>query len=244
MYIILDDNNTTDAHVEDNIVDDNEISKINLKLGRLENVIFSLQDKVAELEEEINTLKNEQTMLAVKSKASSVEPMGKPEFDTETGAQVFEYVWVIEDFENLNETYEEDDVLRSPRFYIGPRSYRMFMATYPIGRSSQPAILLEFVNIYGGIARGAYDDVLTWPFNLRYDLILLDQTNVNPNHVEVAIWPGKTCTREEMWEETILDRYQSTNACGMPTLIEKDQLRKGNYIKDGKLMFKMKVYFN
>ena len=185
-------------------------------------------------------------MLAVKSKPSSLAPMGTSEFDTVTGAQVFEYIWVIDDANNLTETYEEDDRLSSPRFYIGPRSYRMFMSTYPVGQSSRPAAYLDWVNIYGGVARGAYDDVLTWPFSLRFDLILLDQTEVNPQNIETTTWPGISCDDEDLWDETLIDRYQGWEpwGCGNPLLVEKAELTKRNYIKDDKMMFKMKVFFN
>ena len=218
----------------------NEIEKykINQKLDRLENVIFSLQDKVAELNEEMQALKKKQTMLAVKSKASSEDPMGVDEFDTVTGTYVFEYVWVIDYLDYTNGTYENDDHLKSPRYYIGPRSYRMYMLTYP-GDWVNP----DWVNIWGGIARGAYDDNLTWPFSLRFDLILLDQTQENPKHVAVTIWPGVTCNPER-WEFTVKDRYQTENGCGNPYIIKKEQLKNRNYLKDGKIMFKMRVYLN
>ena len=225
-----------------------DVEAVTNRLIRMGYEIVSLQDKVAALENTINHIKKQQTMIQVKSKPSSLESMGTPEFSVETGGTVFEYVWVIDNYENFTDLYQEDDYITSPRFYIGPRSYRMFMSMYPIGSSTKSAGFLEYLNIFAGVARGAYDDIQTWPFSLRYDLILLDQSEDDHENLSVTVWPGFSCGgslgEDRLYGESILDRYQSNSACGTWTLVERETLNTRNYLKDGKLMIKIKVYFN
>ena len=144
------------------------------------------------------------------------------------------------------ENHSLGEELISKRFYIAPGSYRMFLSTYPAGDANDDESYLKFINIYAGLARGVYDDSLSWPFVLKFQLILVDQTDVNPVDADVGIDPRRICLDEnggisETFTKPITP-FNDGNGCGTKTLIERDEIFNQHYIKDKHILFRLKVF--
>ncbi|CAG0880116.1 unnamed protein product [Darwinula stevensoni] len=211
----------------------------------LQNLEKGLQDLTRRLEglesrfEALEAMKDE-TARAL----SSGEFDNLVDFDVATGKRVFVYDWKIP-METL-ENYTLGEKLYSERFYIALNGYRMFMFMYPTGDASRPSVFLSYVNVYAGIARGVYDNYLLWPFVHKFHLILLDQTeDGDPVNIEYAADPRTTCKDDgEIGEIFKKPTAPFGGGCGSSAFVQRSELFTRNYIKDGHITLRLKVFLD
>ncbi|CAG0899700.1 unnamed protein product [Darwinula stevensoni] len=144
------------------------------------------------------------------------------------------------------ENYTLGDQYTSKRFYISPGGYRMFLTMYPTGEATESSVLLQYVNIFAGIARGVNDNYLSWPFVLKYQLILLDQTEDDPVDVEYAVDPRRSCLQSggnvgHAFTKPVTP-FNGGLKCGTRILMKREEIFTRNYIKDNHLVFRLKVF--
>ena len=63
--------------------------------------------------------------------------------------------------ERFTKYREGDDKWYSPPFYSGPRGYKMRLKVYANGHCNA---IGSHVSVYAQIIKGAYDDMLVWPY--------------------------------------------------------------------------------
>ena len=124
---------------------------------------LSLASTVLKLQEEVKqlSLTLEQQQEQQKALTSTLYPCSG------------QFTWKLEDIRQKVKQAQSgeplDSVLYSPPFFSHEAGYKLCLCVYPAGDNNQ-----DYLSIYFVIMRGAYDDILPWPFQNRIHLSLLN----------------------------------------------------------------------
>ncbi|CAH1732918.1 unnamed protein product [Aphis gossypii] len=107
---------------------------------------------------------------------------GRPRAPT---TAAFVYYWRVDAFWRLS-FGAADGLVRSPPFYVSPRSYRISLSVHS-------DVVARTVRVAAVPAAGEYDAQLRWPFAHRLRLSVLDQTDFEPEDIVSRIWDDVRC---------------------------------------------------
>ena len=119
---------------------------------------------------------------------------------------------------------EETSSLYSPPFYTSCHGYKVCLRVYPNGDGEGK---WSHFSAFFCIMRGQYDSKLTWPFNMKVTIKLIDQKN-GTQHITQSFIPEPQLTS---FKKPVDERNVS---CGFPQFIPLNELKESQrYIADG-----------
>ena len=118
----------------------------------------------------------------------------------------------------------------SQPFYTSPCGYKMCARLYLDGDGvgKHTHLSLFFV-----VMRGEYDSLLSWPFNQKVTLVLIDQ--IGGRHIVDAFRPDP---RSSSFQRP---KSEMNVASGCPLFVPLDRLESDNYVKDDTMFIKIVV---
>ncbi|XP_076367000.1 uncharacterized protein LOC143255362 isoform X2 [Tachypleus tridentatus] len=89
------------------------------------------------------------------------------------GSLVAEFDWKIRNIDEHIIKADREQFLDSDKFYLSNNRYRMMLRLYPEKTAG-------FIGLYAVLTKGIYDEDLEWPFNYKYQLTIVDQSEKCP----------------------------------------------------------------
>ena len=130
----------------------------------------------------------------------------------------------------------ENHIFFSPSFYTSPQGYHMKMRVDTNGNGASKG---RHISVYAMVLDGKYDDDITWPFQGKVNVDLLNQLE-NKNHFTRNILSDRN--------EDIYNIHLRPGGCGVgtQTFIPHSQLghnpdKNTQYLKDDTLYFRVSV---
>ena len=133
----------------------------------------------------------------------------------------------------------EDQTFYSPSFYTSPQGYHMKMRVDPNGCGASKG---THISVYAKVLDGKYDDDITWPFQGKVTLDLLNQLE-NTNHYTRNILSGGPGNEDKY------NKHMRPGGTGLGTrtFIPHSQLGRNpakntQYLKDDTLYFRVSIH--
>ncbi|XP_064469138.1 uncharacterized protein LOC135383719 [Ornithodoros turicata] len=151
-------------------------------------------------------------------------------------AVVAEYDWLVRNVfaKIMQAKHSSLQYFDSDKFYLSNSGYRVMLRLYPEKAQG-------YVGLYVVLIRGAYDNVLEWPFRQKYELVLVDQSGAKADLVKVT----EATSGEDGCPDIALKKPTHDLAdwsCGESRMISHSALRNGRYVKDGTLRVRFRTY--
>lgn len=103
---------------------------------------------------------------------------------------VAEYEWKVKDIHRLLHTSlsTHRDTIKGPEFYTGQPGYKVRLSV-SAGKIN-PVDKLPYLGVWFALMPGKFDDVVEWPFQYKFNLTLVDQSNRrDPEHIHLSMNP-------------------------------------------------------
>lgn len=143
------------------------------------------------------------------------------------------FLWKIDEFERrFRESVEGKTIsIYSPPFYTSRYGYKLCARAYlngdgPMGKG-------KYMSLFIVVMRGEYDGLLSWPFQQKITMKLLDQERIS--HVTETFRPDPNSSSFQR------PRSDMNIASGCPTFCSHHLLRSRGYIRDDSIFIKVIV---
>ncbi|KAH9489435.1 TNF receptor-associated factor 3 [Bulinus truncatus] len=211
------------------------------KYQQFEQLYTNLNTEMQQLQESINSIKTQIQQITTIERQVSSQEIRMAEMDLrfqmlETASYDGKLVWKIRDFSHRKRDAVQGRTvsLYSQPFYTGRFGYKMCARVYlngdGIGRGTH-------LSLYFVVMKGEYDALLSWPFQNRVSLILLDQS-LEKRHLKDEFFPDPNSTsfRRPMSAEMNV-------ASGCPLFVAHTVLDNpaNHYVKDDTLFIKTEM---
>ena len=143
------------------------------------------------------------------------------------------FLWKIDEFDRRFRESVEGKTLSiySPPFYTARYGYKLCARAYlngdgPMGKG-------KYISLFVVVMRGEYDGLLSWPFQQKITMKLLDQERVS--HVTETFRPDPNSSSFQR------PRSEMNIASGCPTFCSHHLLRSRGYVRDDTIFIKIIV---
>lgn len=170
-------------------------NNVTVSTTELENVVDEEEDKgdyKYEAEEEVN--------YEYSSRDPEVSKYNSTVHTDVIGSRVFIYYWRVNGVKNMLTNWNQHWSLRSPSFYVN-NSYKMYLKIFPKQYGNN-----TYVHV--GLTKGDFDDKLAWPFRLKHQVSIIDQSNFVGTGIDITsrIWdPTQLCSATN-WQKPVVNR--------------------------------------
>ena len=143
------------------------------------------------------------------------------------------FLWKIDDFQRrFRESVEGKTIsIYSPPFYTARYGYKLCARAYLNGDG--PMAKGNSISLFVVLMRGEYDGLLSWPFQQKITIKLLDQERIS--HVTETFRPDPNSSSFQR------PRSEMNIASGCPLFCPHSQLRSRGYIRDDTMFIKVVV---
>ncbi|KAK3735480.1 hypothetical protein QZH41_020535 [Actinostola sp. cb2023] len=151
---------------------------------------------------------------------------------------LFSFIWKVEDFSQQQQNAKQEDrdiKLYSEPFHSHKYGYRLKLRLDPNGQRNGKG---THVSVYLIVMRSEYDAILTWPFDWKIKLILLDQKPDNSlrKNIEKGFTPDSTNLGHFKRPTT-----DENLGLGYGTFVSHETLATENYVVDGTLFLQLEA---
>lgn len=179
--------------------------------------------------------KEDEEQVVYSSRDSEISKYNSTVLLDAAGNRVFIYYWRIHRIENMLTNWYQHWSLRSPSFYVN-NSYKMYLKIFPKQHGDN-----TYVHV--GLTRGDYDEKLAWPFSLKHQVSIIDQTSIvgMADDITSRVWdPTQLCSATN-WQKPVVhrDNYECVGL-GFP----HSTLRSRNYILRDTILIKLTVFLS
>lgn len=145
------------------------------------------------------------------------------------------YIWRLKDFSVLLRNQEAGlpVVEHSPGFYTGRPGYKLCLRLHLQSPNAQRCS--NFISLFVHTMQGAYDGLLTWPFQGTIRLAILDQGPEGQHHIEVM----ETKPDLQAFQKPTIIR--NPKGFGYVTFLHLNHLKERAYVKDDVLLIRCEV---
>lgn len=145
------------------------------------------------------------------------------------------FIWRLKDFSVLLRNQEAGlpVVEHSPAFYTGRPGYKLCLRLHLQSPNAQRCS--NFISLFVHTMQGAFDGLLTWPFQGTIRLAILDQGPDGQHHVEVM----ETKPDLQAFQKPTIIR--NPKGFGYVTFLHLQQLNQRAYVKDDILLIRCEV---
>ncbi|XP_011608205.2 TNF receptor-associated factor 6 [Takifugu rubripes] len=145
------------------------------------------------------------------------------------------FIWRLKDFSVLLRNQEAGlpVVEHSPAFYTGRPGYKLCLRLHLQSPNAQRCS--NFISLFVHTMQGAFDGLLTWPFQGTIRLAILDQGPEGQHHVEVM----ETKPDLQAFQKPTIIR--NPKGFGYVTFLHLQQLNQRAYVKDDILLIRCEV---
>ena len=142
------------------------------------------------------------------------------------------YVWKISNFQAVHERAisGEQESLLSEAFYLSKNGYKLRIKLLPNGGCADPEqnkiIRGNYLSVFIKVIPGEYDSILTWPFDKKIRISLIDQevnkeNRVNAIKIVYFQYDSRPCPQTE-----------PENGYGFGNFIHHNDLQTRKYLKN------------
>ena len=163
-----------------------------------------------------------------------------------TTGQVCTFFWRIKNWPNVLQDAKNHkcEIIYSESFYTGYPGYKLRLVFKPNNTGGSHEF---YVGVYLQVMKGEYDDLLEWPFPLKFNLSIVDQqpnsTAANITHiVDASVWHANTTTVELALKKPTAETNEKGFGCPQFTTHHSLQTRKYIRTEDKSLLIKAEVY--
>ena len=146
--------------------------------GKLEEKVNALQLKQEELDKERITLKEQVTELTAKNVALDAKVAAQEKEVSVLRSESSKFVWKINGFNEILQRAmdgTEHEIYSKP-FFTGKTGYKLSVCIQPDGNQSQRN---RYLSVHLRYMKGAYDNILDWPFHYKVTFTLIDQQDMS-----------------------------------------------------------------
>lgn len=143
------------------------------------------------------------------------------------------FLWKIDDFQRrFRESVDGKTIsIYSPPFYTARYGYKLCARAYLNGDG--PMAKGKYISLFIVLMRGEYDGLLSWPFQQKITMKLLDQERIS--HVTETFRPDPNSSSFQR------PRSEMNIASGCPMFCSHSQLRSRGYVRDDTMFIKIIV---
>lgn len=143
------------------------------------------------------------------------------------------FLWKIDEFQRrFRESVDGKTIsIYSPPFYTARYGYKLCARAYLNGDG--PMAKGKYISLFIVLMRGEYDGLLSWPFQQKITMKLLDQERIT--HVTETFRPDPNSSSFQR------PRSEMNIASGCPLFCSHGQLRSRGYIRDDTMFIKIVV---
>ena len=146
------------------------------------------------------------------------------------------FVWRIPNFEKLLQESRRGCSLEifSDPLYTSPQGYKMIMEVNPNGWANAKG---SHLSLFIHLMKGEYDSILSWPFQHKIKITLIDQHEEEGNRQDVSMFIAP---------HPLSDSFQRpvkevNPALGFPKFVSHADLQTRRYIVDKTIFIKIEV---
>ncbi|XP_053721885.1 TNF receptor-associated factor 6 [Synchiropus splendidus] len=145
------------------------------------------------------------------------------------------FIWPLKSFSALlrNQEAGHPVVEHSPGFYTGHPGYKLCLRLH-LQTPNAPRCS-NFISLFVHTMQGAFDGLLTWPFQGTIRLAILDQGPEGQHHMEVME------TNPELQAFRKPTMYRNNKGFGYVTFLNLHQLSQRAFVKDDTLLIRCEV---
>lgn len=175
-----------------------------------------------------------QTELRSQSSKPNAVQIKQENYTTHTdnmGITMFSYYWTVDSIGIITSYRDHRVTLRSPSFYVD-RGYRMYIKLFPHQHGGN-------MYIHVGLTHGEHDETVSWPFALRHQVTVVDQTAWDRRDMTSRVWdPISLCTPHH-WQRPAI--HKDNDEC-IGFGFNRRLIYSRNYIVDDSMLIKLDVY--
>lgn len=150
------------------------------------------------------------------------------------------FVWTVNNWAQvLRDAKEGKQVtIYSYPFYTGyrARGYTLCLTAYPNGHGSGSG---EYLSLYLCLMRGPYDELLTWPFQYKYTISLIDQ-QLDGTDVSHQLDPAQM--NEKDLQCFAKPTSQVNPAGGWGRFVSHRRLETRSYVKNDRILLELEMH--
>ncbi|XP_050035243.1 uncharacterized protein [Dermacentor andersoni] len=163
-----------------------------------------------------------------------IEPPNMARLVFRDDSVVAEYDWLVP---NIKEKVAQAKLgnaqfADSDKFYLTNGGYRVMLRLYPEKASG-------YVGLYVVFTRGAYDDVLEWPFTHKYEMVIADQKDDSSADIVHTTFAASGCPDIALQKPA---QELAEWSCGESRMASHAALLNGGYVRDGAIRVRFRVF--
>ena len=146
-------------------------------------------------------------------------------------------VWKVPDFEKLQQEAKRGKVetISSEPFYTWPQGYKMKMKIYRNGHGDAKG---SHLSIFAYIMKGEYDSILSWPFEQKIKITLIDQQQEEGKRKDCS----QSITPDPSWKHFQRPVKEMNIGVGKAEkFVSHEVLQTRRYIVDDTIFLKIEV---
>ncbi|XP_037279662.2 uncharacterized protein LOC119172610 [Rhipicephalus microplus] len=163
-----------------------------------------------------------------------IEPPNMARLVFRDDSVVAEYDWLVPDIKEkvAQAKLGNAQFVDSDKFYLTNGGYRVMLRLYPEKASG-------YVGLYVVFTRGAYDDVLEWPFTHKYEMVIVDQKEDSSTDIVHTTFAASGCPDIALQKPT---QELAEWSCGESRMASHAALLNGGYVRDGAIRVRFRVF--
>ncbi|KAL1481931.1 hypothetical protein MTO96_015246 [Rhipicephalus appendiculatus] len=163
-----------------------------------------------------------------------IEPPNMARLVFRDDSVVAEYDWLVPDIKEkvVQAKLGNAQFVDSDKFYLTNGGYRVMLRLYPEKASG-------YVGLYVVFTRGAYDDVLEWPFTHKYEMVIVDQKEDSSTDIVHTTFAASGCPDIALQKPA---QELAEWSCGESRMASHAALLNGGYVRDGAVRVRFRVF--
>ncbi|KAL3220504.1 hypothetical protein MRX96_029783 [Rhipicephalus microplus] len=163
-----------------------------------------------------------------------IEPPNMARLVFRDDSVVAEYDWLVPDIKEkvAQAKLGNAQFVDSDKFYLTNGGYRVMLRLYPEKASG-------YVGLYVVFTRGAYDDVLEWPFTHKYEMVIVDQKEDSSTDIVHTTFAASGCPDIALQKPA---QELAEWSCGESRMASHAALLNGGYVRDGAIRVRFRVF--
>lgn len=147
---------------------------------------------------------------------------------------VAEYDWIVPDIKDkvVQAKLGNAQLVDSSKFYLTNGGYRVMLRLYPEKAAG-------YVGLYVVFTRGAYDELVDWPFTHKYEMVIADQRDGGSADIVRTTFAASGCPDIALQKPA---QELAEWSCGESRMASHAALFDGGYVRDGAVRVRFRVF--